>query len=399
MRKKTEKGKTIGSTSRREFMKITGAGAIGVMVGCSSGSGNGSGGPNGEGDGGGGGTDGGGSDVPKKRVVRVIDSGATSWKPGDSWTDYYQYGVQSVVDSMFEQGLTALSGKSTLSDAWKSLITYRNGDLVAIHVNAYCNNENGQKNNVYQVMSALVYGLVDVLGIPASQVAVVDSSHQLLGSPAQARLIDQCRHTAELGWDMYNGQFRADPIPFTSGHAPSGNVYPSKIMEDAAHVINVPVFSWHGGNWVTGALKNMMGETTGGGGPLHNGESYEQWGNGARLADICMPIRTKTRLVVGEGLFGNINGNTNPPHEFQTLGGDKGKHPSSTLYFTRDMVALDSVMYDDLLAEAAAEGSPKSGYQTGFLGFAADKDHNLGTFEMKALTGKGEYEKIELKDA
>ena len=42
-----------------------------------------------------------------------------------------------------------------------------------------------------------------------------------------------------------------------------------------------------------------------------------------------------------------------------TLGGDEGAHPSSTLYLSRDPVATDCVMYDDLLDEARAAGNEK----------------------------------------
>jgi hypothetical protein len=62
------------------------------------------------------------------------------------------------------------------------------------------------------------------------------------------------------------------------------------------------------------------------------------------------------------------------------------------------MVALDSVMYDDLLDEAKAQGNPKSGYRYGYLKFAADDNHKLGTFEMRDETGAAGYSEIDLVD-
>ena len=59
------------------------------------------------------------------------------------------------------------------------------------------------------------------------------------------------------------------------------------------------------------------------------------------------------------------------------------------------MVALDSVMYDDLLDEAMAQGSPKNGYFYGHLEYAADAGHGLGTFEMRNVTGDTAYNEIE----
>ena len=62
------------------------------------------------------------------------------------------------------------------------------------------------------------------------------------------------------------------------------------------------------------------------------------------------------------------------------------------------MVALDCIMYDDILDEARAEGRAKSGPGYGFLRAAADADHQLGTFEMREDTGQDSYSLIDLKD-
>ena len=131
---------------------------------------------------------------------------------------------------------------------------------------------------------------------------------------------------------------------------------------------------------------------------FHGGPDSVQ--DGYYLADMCMMIKDKVRLVVVDGLFGNINhnGSGSAPHAFQLLGGDGGNHPSSTLYFSRDMVATDSVIYDDILDEARAEGSPKSTYRYGYLQVAADDDHQLGTFEMREHSGQDSYSVIDLVD-
>ena len=308
------------------------------------------------------------------RVVRVIDSAATTWN-GAIPTDFYQYTVGSVVDAMFEDGLTALTNTASLQAAWESLVPYNSGELVVIHINAYINTDNSRKNNVCEPISALVYGLVDLLGIPPGQIAITDPSRTLLGSPAQARIIDNCRYTDQLAWDLYEGQY-ASAIPFTAGHAPPSSENLARAVEMADHLIMVPVLSWHGFNWITGCMKMMMGSIS-------------------DMADICMPVRDKVRLIVADGLYGNIDGNSNPPHIFQTLGG-AGTHPSSTLYFSRDMVATDSVMYDDLLDEARAQSRPKSGFGYGFLAYAADANHQLGTFEMREDTGNSGYNLIDL---
>ena len=242
--------------------------------------------------------------------------------------------------------------------------------------------------------SALViYGLVDLLGIPASNIVISDPSQLLVGSPAEDRIINRCRYNSSISWDLYRGEYGSD-ITFTSGHEPSSAEKIARAIDEAEHIILMPVLSWHGAGMSTGAMKMMIGSLD------HMAAMHDcgpgDWRNSAGLADICMPLKEKLRLIVADGLFGNINGNTASPHAFTTLGGAGGTGPSSTLYLSKDIVALDSVMYDDLLDEATAQGSPKSDYLYGYLKFAADSDHNLGTFEMRDETGATAYSKINL---
>jgi hypothetical protein len=284
------------------------------------------------------------------------------------------------------------------------LIPYSDGELIVIHINAYINDSNERKNNVGEPISAVVHGLVDLLGIPADRIAVTDPSRQLSDSAADDRIISRCRYRDEISWDLYQGE-DGPSIPFTQGHEPRDRTgqetteYLAKIIDEADHVIMMPVLSWHSFNWITGAMKMMMGSISDMA-ALHNvnaaGADIQDWRDSAALADICMPFKNKVRLLVADGLYGNINGNTGSPHAFQTLGGQGGSHPSSTLYFSRDMVALDSVMYDDLLDEARAENTPKNGHRWGYLKFASDSAHQLGTFEMREETGANSYSQIDL---
>ncbi|PKL39160.1 MAG: hypothetical protein CVV44_09855 [Spirochaetae bacterium HGW-Spirochaetae-1] len=330
--------------------------------------------------------------IPVNRVVRVIDSDATSWN-GVNPDDFYQYTDQDAVDAMVGRGVRELAGKSTDEEAWRSLVPYNNGEMVMIHLNAYNNNDNSRKNNVAAPISAVIYGLVDLLGIPASNIVISDPSRTLAESPAEDRIINVCRHKSSISWDLYQGEYGSD-ITFTSGHEPSSAEKIARAIDEADHIILMPVLSWHSSGMSTGAMKMMIGSLD------HMLAMHDcgpgDWRNSAGLADICMPIKEKLRLIVADGLFGNINGNTSSPHAFITLGGASGTGPSSTLYLSKDIVALDSVMYDDLLDEATAQGSPKSGYLYGYLKFAADSDHNLGTFEMRDETDATAYSKINL---
>jgi uncharacterized protein (DUF362 family) len=383
--------------TRRDFLRATTAGAVAAVMGsCRAEE---SGFPDGgtdDGQGTGGNDDGPTGPVtppPENRVVRVVDSGATTWD-GDDPSDFYQYAVGDVVDAMFEEGLTALTNTDSLDAAWEALVPYSDGDLVTIHINAYANNQNNSKNNVCEPISAVIHGLVDVLGVPPDRIAVVDASRTLRGSPAEERIIERCRHAEALGWDLYHGE-DGPVISFTRGQAPSSEERLARVVDEADHLIMMPVLSWHSFNWITGTMKMMMGAISNMSG-LHSAGGSYGFGDGAGLADICMPFNDKVRLIVADGLFGNIDGNSSSPHAFETLGGGGGAHPSSALYFSRDMVATDCVMYDDLLDEARAQNRPKSNYSYGYLKFAADADHQLGTFELRDETGGDRYSNIDL---
>jgi uncharacterized protein (DUF362 family) len=385
--------------SRRGFLLTTTAGAVAAVIGSCGAeeSGAADGGPDENG------TDGDTEGVnddgptgpvtppPDNRVVRVVDPEATTWDGGDA-TDFYQYTVQSVVDAMFEEGLTSLTNTDSLEAAWQALVPYQDGELVAVHINAYVNTQNDRKNNVGEPISAIVHGLVDILGIPADRVAVVDPSRNLVGSPAEERIISRCVHADALSWDLHRGE-HTSLITFTEGQAPPREERLARVIDEADHVIMVPVLSWHSG-FITGAMKMMMGSISDMG-ALHDSGGDEGLFNGAGLADICMPFNNKVRLIVADGLYGNIDSNSSSPHAFQTLGGSGGAHPSSALYFSRDMVSIDCVMYDDILDEAKAANRDKGSYSTGFLRYAADENHQLGTFEMKNETGGETYTDID----
>ena len=269
--------------------------------------------------------------------------------------------------------------------AWEFLIPYQDGELIAILPNCI-GAGNSRKNNVYQVLSAIVYGLVDVMGVPANKIAVSDPSQLIMERAYHVeRLVDNCRHKDDIQWDLYGSEMSSTEIPNMDSRVGTQNL--SRLYDEADHIIQFPILSWHS-SFITGALKGSMGMISGMN-QCHNGDL----GNGTVMADYNMPTKDRKRLIVADGLFGNTKGMNDSPHAFQTLGGDGGQHPSSALYFSRDIVAVDCVMYDDIRTEKG----DKSG-QVGHLQKAADADHGLGTFDMRTENSSGEYEEIDFKD-
>jgi hypothetical protein len=84
-------------------------------------------------------------------------------------------------------------------------------------------------------------------------------------------------------------------------------------------------------------------------------------------------VGAKTVLTVGDGLFGNRQDQMSPPAPWVTFG---GQAPNS-LFFSRDPVAIDCVMYDFLAAEAGVPAGADD-----YLALAAGA--GLGTFEHRA---------------
>jgi hypothetical protein len=72
--------------------------------------------------------------IPPHRVVHTHSDDATYWDYATGW--YGDYVSQSMVNTMTDQGVMALTNTTTLADAWRALIpTYTTGEVVAIKIN------------------------------------------------------------------------------------------------------------------------------------------------------------------------------------------------------------------------------------------------------------------------
>ena len=96
-----------------------------------------------------------GSDKP--HVVHIRDTDATNWD-GTGW--YGDAVNQSVVDTMVQQGLQALTGQSSWTNIWSDLFSqvqpsgYQVGQKIAIKVN-FNNSWNGGCSGAYNQVDAL----------------------------------------------------------------------------------------------------------------------------------------------------------------------------------------------------------------------------------------------------
>ena len=307
---------------------------------------------------------------PTETVVRVHSGNATSW---DFTTDYYwQYVDQAVVDRMVEEGVKALTSAPDAQAAWASIIDYTPGEIVGLKVNGndlppYMYDQNSI-NTLPQVISAVVKG-VKSIGVPESDIWVIEPT----GS--SGRLFFQ------YYYDIINDAYPnvrlvdADDISFGS-HTELLVNFPytddrhiTDQMWDIDHLIIIPIMKAITPDWgVTGAIKMMQGNIADQFG-LHDYIGRTSADNPHVLIYQNPNIIGKTRLIVGDGLFGAWTG----IHFEGGWGGTDVLQPPNhrddvpnpwitfnngapnCLFFGVDPVAIDCVMYDHLLTERNAQ--------------------------------------------
>jgi uncharacterized protein (DUF362 family) len=267
--------------NRREFVKTAAAGAAGLaLMGLPSGK----------------------SHAVEKyphwgEVVVIRDDSATV---GPNIND-------KIVQSMLDEAIQVF----TKGGGWPSLIpSYKAGETVAIKVNC----QNPPSATHWKVVAAIVKGLVG-MGVPQNNIVVWDAENESF--------------KYSLMWvvkNSFNGVLLkatdglSDPFDRSKSIDIQGNpTCLSRILTDAAHLINVPVLKSHWEAGVTFALKNHVGS----GGesmkdrqkifhlpPAEGNRMHKALGRGQPKAEAIALINTapdiknKTRLIVGDALFG-----------------------------------------------------------------------------------------------
>jgi uncharacterized protein (DUF362 family) len=330
-------------------------------------------------------------------VVHVRDARATRWDYRTGW--YGDFVDQDVVDRMTDSGVLELTGASTRADAWRALLPdYRPGQKVAIKINLN-NAIYGSKGQVIdalpQPVNAVVAGLRSA-GVAEQDVWIYDMTAGWHLSEIPKRLMDvvarrfprvefhsnDYRHTKFLGYsDTERVRFRVPP----GREIPDRRICNTLVR--ATYLVDLPILKKHCMAGVTLAFKNHFGSVEGCD-LIHwsttLGDPGYLRGYNA-LVDIWKNphFGAKTVLVVGDALYGaRVDNYREVPSPWPTFGGTS---PNS-LFFSRDPVAVDSVMYDFL----AAEGGVPPGSDD-YLKLAAAA--GLGTFEHRNDAGR--YAKID----
>ncbi len=305
---------------------------------------------------------------PKPRVVRVHDAQATSWDFESGW--YGDYVDLARVEAMMVRGLTALTGTSTASAAWAQLLPgYATGKIIAVKISlnnaTACDDNDNRIDALPQTLIALVKTLTEDAGVAQDDIWFYDTTKwnnryvpTRLSGPVWNLYPDvhfagrgECGDT-EIAYDTSDDDLKVVM------NDPDGNLQPrwlTPLLKSATHLINLPLFKYHGIHPVSLGFKNHFGSINYvlGASPddMH---AYISPGNDLYRSDYSPLvqiyrhpyIKDKTVLTIGDALFGAY-GATGEPVRWGTFG---NASPNS-LFFARDPVALDCVMTDFVRAE------------------------------------------------
>jgi hypothetical protein len=321
------------------------------------------------------------------RVVWVWDANATEENLDGYWWEN-QNNNQTIIDQMFSSGIQKLTNTNDDYTAWDMLFKhfnqehghgengYQSGEMIAIKINlnncGLYTSEDNERDASPQVIKSLLRQLVNSVNVDQDDIYIYDAS-RIFGNWLYNRIYYE-EYPADPLVPEFPDVHYVDAFGSASGRenvvASMERVYfaagscdfrtlPTCVSE-ADYLINMPLLKRHSINTgVTLAGKNFFGTWMENVGPVHD-YHYLSFimGNPAPQTDLFAheDIGGKIVLNIGDGLFATPDG--------QVVIGKFQMYPfnndwTNSLFFSQDQVAIDSVMYDFLLAEGTnpCEGS------------------------------------------
>lgn len=321
------------------------------------------------------------------RVVWVWDNEATDESCTNTSNDYwFQNSNQEVIDSMMLKGVMAYAGAAELSEAWDDIFRHFNsnhgkgdvgyvaGEKIYVKINITNSNSSVSGTAKYtdfermdatpEVVLALLKQLIETVGIEESDI--------YLGDPF--------RTFHDLYWDhchsVYPDVNYCDGIGINGRHQTiatsehllvfSDGLYDYRIPQEyvnAEYLINLPCLKSHDSGGITIAAKNHQGSVLQDGASSPDQSAYQMHyalpdhddtdGGPHRYRHLVdymghEQLGGKTLLVIVDGIWagrsweGYVEKWMMPPFE--------NDYPSS-LFFSQDLVAIESVCWDFLLRE------------------------------------------------
>jgi hypothetical protein len=329
------------------------------------------------------------------RVVWIWDANATEEDLKGYWWEEVNNN-QEVIDAMMSEGIQQLAGETTDAFAWESLFRYFNrahgfedvgyqpGEKIVIKINmnnGYVTYQNpytwkdNQRDASPSVIKSLLRQLVNIVGVPQEDITVYDASR-----PIANWFYDRVyyrNYESTLGV-LPEPEFPEVNFEDALGGAPGRQqVQPSEervyfydgsglyrtlptCVVEAKYYINVPLLKKHPiNNGVTLSGKNMFGTWIE---PVSDVHPYLEsgmiMGNLAPQTDLLAhrELGGKTLLFLGDGMYGTLKDHREiSKFHMYPFNNDW----TSSLFFSQDPVAIDSVMFDFLYTEGPApiEGS------------------------------------------
>jgi len=291
----------------------------------------------------------------KPKVVHVYCQRATDWNFLTGW--WCDHVDQGVVNKMVDRGLMELTGRRSRAAAWQALLPdYAPSQRVAIKVNLNNAHSVADNDNVVDAtiepVNAVIAGLKEI-GVAASDIWVYDAVRSI-----PTRFQNGCDYPAvHLSGDSTSNPQGFSTTEKVSFQPPPGepglaDQHISNVLVNADYLINMPLMKKHGAAWVTLSFKNHFGSIEDCAALHEYTFPYEDDYTSAYspLVDIYKNphFGAKTVLTIGDGLFGSRSSQNSVPEPWATFGDDSPR----SLFFSQDPVAMDSVIYDFLDAEA-----------------------------------------------
>lgn len=301
-------------------------------------------------------------------VMRI--SSPTVLSPSGGHKTYLDTINNEELHRMVSAGVLAVTGKSDLRQAWFALLKdYSPTDRIAIKPNFnFVNHGNEFTITAPQLINAVIKQLVEVVNVKPQNIYLYDLCKKI-PSDIVRKKIDQPVHYIErddaeslvdkLKLRFYYGLAVADTSAEISMREEvvdedgrSIKCYIPKVITHAQHIINIPLLTNHIFAVNSGALKNHFGTVR-----FSNFNPYPVVLHGKRLIKAISDlnknyhIRTKTRLVIADALFGVFDrGEGKGKRKWKTF---HNNFPGSILLST-DPVAIDSVMASLVIQERRA---------------------------------------------
>jgi len=326
------------------------------------------------------------------RVVWVWDPDSTEKELTGFWWEKYNNN-QDEINQMYSDGLQNLAGTGDDFSAWDSLfkhfnqehghgnVGYQTGEKISIKINMN-NGYSGPYTSEYDdvdanpyVVKALLRQLIDIVGASQEDITVYDSSRKLMNwfynrvyyeeYPADI-LVPEFPDVHFV--DMFGGASgREQVIPspervyFSAGSCEYRTL--PTVVTEADYLINMPIAKRHVADRVTLAGKNWFGTWIEDVYSVHDYHElgFAEMGNPTPQTELTAheQLGGKTLLLIGDGTYGCRYGNSDISH-FQMY--PFNDDWMSSLFFSQDPVAIDSVIYDFFHSEGTG-GGPSEGAQ------------------------------------